>query len=467
MWLEPHRGVQRHRSRRVRDEKFQHPLAFCGAGEIDRFFDAAPSWYGRRVPLASFTVEGYRSFVRRTTVELRPLTLLFGYNSAGKSALVRTLPLLAASCGGGNVGPLALDAEALRKPTYADVATRISSRNKLAFGLTWDDDDQPVRTLDIALRAEDKGHLVSELVASGVDGAELLHLIDVPGELGRYEVTVPGKSSLTVTLPFKDLRPTLSGATASIPKDVRARLGQCALRLESLQESVHWLGAMRAAPERRWAYGGEPARLGGTGAEAPAKLAYDARGRRLILPEVSTLMRTMFHQGIDVRDSGEEFALEMEPVEGTPLRISIVDVGEGVGQILPVLVLGAMAAAGDLPAGALLAIEQPEMHLHPRAERALAEFFGKIVKAPSGPRLLIETHSENLLLFVQLLVARGDLKPDDVSILWLETLANGESDCRPIALDARGRPKGWPAGVFSEDIETARELFLAQRSARA
>ncbi|MFS8066725.1 MAG: DUF3696 domain-containing protein, partial [Byssovorax sp.] len=105
--------------------------------------------------------------------------------------------------------------------------------------------------------------------------------------------------------------------------------------------------------------------------------------------------------------------------------------------------------------------------LHPRAERALAEFFGKIVNTPSRPRLLIETHSENLLLFVQLLVARGDLKPEDVSILWLETLANGESDCRPIALDPRGRPKGWPAGVFSEDVETARELFLAQRSARA
>ena len=50
------------------------------------------------------------------------------------------------------------------------------------------------------------------------------------------------------------------------------------------------------------------------------------------------MLRTMFNQGIEVRDSGEEFALEMEPVEGAPLRISIVDVGEGVGQVLPVLV---------------------------------------------------------------------------------------------------------------------------------
>ena len=155
----------------------------------------------------------------------------------------------------------------------------------------------------------------------------------------------------------------------------------------------------------------------------------------------------------------------MVPVEGSPLRISIADVGEGVSQVLPVLVLGGMTLAGELPAGAVLAIEQPEMHLHPRAERALAELLAEVIRAPSKPRLLLETHSENLLLFVQLLVARGDLKPDDVSIFWLETRPNGESECRSIGLDPHGRPKGWPLGVFSEDVKAARDLFLAQRGA--
>ncbi|XXT22389.1 AAA family ATPase [Sorangium sp. So ce429] len=380
---------------------------------------------------------------------------------------MRALPLLSASSGGGNVGPLALDAEGMRKPTYADIATRISSRNKLAFCLTWDDDEHPVRTIEIVLREDDKRHLVSEFFARGADGSELLHAIDVPGEPGRYEVTAPGESSLTIPLAFKDLRPVLSGSGASsaIPKQIRVMLGRCALRLESLQESVHWLGAVRAAPERRVPYQGEPVRLGSTGKEAAAKLAYDARGGKLILSRVSAVLSKMFGQAIDVRDSGEEFALEMEPVKEAPLRISLVDVGEGVSQVLPVLVLGAMAAMGDLPPGVVLAIEQPEMHLHPRAERALAEFFGEVIKAPSRPTLLIETHSENLLLFVQLLLARGELKPEEVSVLWLDTGDNGESDCRVIALDAQGRPKDWPAGVFSEDVKTARELFLAQRSA--
>ena len=47
--------------------------------------------------VASFEVENYRSFAERTSMILRPLTLLFGYNSSGKSALLRFLPLLAAA----------------------------------------------------------------------------------------------------------------------------------------------------------------------------------------------------------------------------------------------------------------------------------------------------------------------------------------------------------------------------------
>lgn len=414
--------------------------------------------------LTSYSVEGYRSFVGRATVELRPLTLLFGYNSAGKSALMRALALVSASCGGGNVGPLSLDADVMREAAYSDVATRLAARNRLVLGLTWDDDEAPVRAIEIVLREEDKRHLVSELFARDAEGTVLLHAIDIPGELGRYDVTVSGEPTQTVTLPFKDLRPILAGPTASIPRGVRVMLDHCAQRLDTLPLSVKWLGAVRATSKRRGTYQGEPSRIGDSGEGAPAKLAYDARDQKVIMPRVSAVLREMFGQSLDVRDLDKEFALEMEPVEGSPVRISIVDVGEGVSQVLPVLVLGAMAIAGQLPVGAVLAIEHPEMHLHPRAERALAKFLADVIKAPSKPRLLLETHSENLLLFVQLLVAKGDLKPEDVSILWLETLNNGASECRSISLDSRGRPQGWPAGVFSEDVETARELFLAQRA---
>ena len=62
--------------------------------------------------LARFSVENYRAFVDRASLELRPLTLLFGYNSAGKSALLRFLPIIGASSSSGQISPLALDTAA-------------------------------------------------------------------------------------------------------------------------------------------------------------------------------------------------------------------------------------------------------------------------------------------------------------------------------------------------------------------
>lgn len=417
------------------------------------------------MPLSSYSVERYRSFVRRSTVALRPLTLLFGYNSAGKSALLRVLPFLAASVGGAKVGPLALDAEVARQATYKDVASRFTSRNELAFVLTWDDDEHPVREIEVRLREEDKAHLVSELVARDADGGEILRLVDVPGERGRYTAEMPGGKSSTVMIPFRDLRPSLAPGQ-NVSREIRGAISDCVERLGSLQASVHWLGAVRATPRRKDSYRGDPAHLSGTGEESAVKLAYDARkvpGEQKLLDEVSSTLEKMFGQTLRVRDDGDEFALEVEPVRGSPVGISIVDVGEGISQVLPVLLLSAMAAAGDLGPGAVLAIEQPEMHLHPRAERVLAELFGKVIQSAAHPRLVIETHSENLLLSVQLLIATGQIKSEDVSVVWVSTLANGEGDLRCVTLDEQGRPKDWPAGVFSEAAAIARDLFMARR----
>jgi predicted ATPase len=77
--------------------------------------------------LSSFTVANYRSFLRPTTIELRPLTLLFGYNNSGKSALLRVLPLLADSVGTPRGAPLNLDSAAVRGASFRDLCSQPDS----------------------------------------------------------------------------------------------------------------------------------------------------------------------------------------------------------------------------------------------------------------------------------------------------------------------------------------------------
>src|ERR1039458_471344 len=73
------------------------------------------------VTINSIKFENYRSFVDGVDVQLRPLTLLFGYNSAGKSALLRGLPLIAASLRTQERAPMALVCPAARQASFSDL----------------------------------------------------------------------------------------------------------------------------------------------------------------------------------------------------------------------------------------------------------------------------------------------------------------------------------------------------------
>jgi predicted ATPase len=148
--------------------------------------------------------------------------------------------------------------------------------------------------------------------------------------------------------------------------------------------------------------------------------------------------------------------------------VDLSDTGEGLTQILPVLVASAMAAKeAERLRASYLVIEQPELHLHPAAHAPLAAFLCEIAARSYPPRMLIETHSENFLFGVQLAIANGQLDPSRVIIYWVQQDAEGNSTLSPIQLDADGRPDFWPPGVFMEETELARRLIEARRQRQA
>jgi predicted ATPase len=109
------------------------------------------------------------------------------------------------------------------------------------------------------------------------------------------------------------------------------------------------------------------------------------------------------------------------------------------------------------------AVEEPESHLHPDAQRALAEHLCGIAAAPEPPALVLETHSNALVLAVQLAVARGDIPPERVCAYWIDADADGTSVAKPAEFDRRGNPDGnWPPNTFADERELARELVACQ-----
>lgn len=422
--------------------------------------------------LAACTVEKYRSFVRPTRVELRPLTLLFGYNSAGKSALLRSLPLLAASMDPNSPGPLALGSEVARGATFADIKSHLDKGSFLGFTLEWDDEAAPVRRVELRLFDVEsrREQVVERLRAYDSRGALMLEAEWEPEEEAtprpamRYLVRLREGDPVPAGLEFAGLVPRLLEAPEAAG-DMGAIVRAVAQRLSSLRTSIHWLGSVRELPPRRADYLGRPRLMHLSGREAAAVLAYDKRGEGHLLRRVSAWYEQATRHTLDVVEEAGRYSVVLSPMQGAPVRINLVDTGEGMAQVLPVLVLGVQALQGELGRESVLAIEHPELHLHPAAQRDLAGFFCELARKEGAPRVLMETHSENLLLRVQLAIVRGEVAPERVLVYWVRELEDGSSLAERITFDELGRPEGdtWPPGVFSEDIEQARQLILERR----
>jgi len=116
--------------------------------------------------IQSFTLKNYRSFVDRTTIELRPLTLLFGYNSSGKSALLRALPLIMDSLKGESRTPLALNSPAMRGSHFSDLLSHVSGTQEFDIELSI---FQSHFKWTIRYLAKLKTHVVSRYLIEGIN----------------------------------------------------------------------------------------------------------------------------------------------------------------------------------------------------------------------------------------------------------------------------------------------------------
>jgi hypothetical protein len=424
------------------------------------------------VRLLGVSVENYKSFVDQANLELRPLTLLFGYNSVGKSAALRLLPILAASTARGALAPVALDSEPARGASFRDILSRQSSATTLMFTLGYGGREVP-----LSIR-----YVIRDLPERQVQIVERIQVTEAseaaPVE-ALWDPKQPEPSEQLQTYEFRTGDTLLGvwpmaveGLSFQPPRDqsFTATMDRAAACVRELAEDVYWLNSLRAVPLRTARFGVRPKRLSSDGSNALDLLAHDDLAGGELVTETSKWFEAATDHRVIVRryavGSGDQYSIALSPISGdAAVEIPIVDTGEGMAQVLPVIVLGSLARLGRLGTDALLAIEHPELHLHPAAHAELAAFFCTLTSAPSAPTVVLETHSENFLLRVQLAIARGEIAPASVIVHWIRALDDGRSAVDTITFDEIARPQGagWPPGVFAEDTEQAKALLRARK----
>ena len=163
--------------------------------------------------------------------------------------------------------------------------------------------------------------------------------------------------------------------------------------------------------------------------------------------------RSGLFKDIDVKAFGkgdaDPFQI-MVKIAGTSMNLA--DVGYGVSQVLPILY-----QIQNTSRYHTFLLQQPEVHLHPRAQAELGSLFVSTVAGSTRrkPVFVIETHSDYLIDRVRIEVANGKISHDDVTIVFFQR-ENYESTATNLYLNDRGEIQNPPANY--------REFFLAEHS---
>ena len=139
-------------------------------------------------------------------------------------------------------------------------------------------------------------------------------------------------------------------------------------------------------------------------------------------------------------------------------RFNLSDTGFGYSQILPIITQLWMLSTKEKTAHSstplIVAIEQPELHLHPSLQAKLAKVFIASIKLALQHgyqlQLILETHSETIVNYFGTAIAKGELSPDDISvILFDKCLGCQYTDVSVSSYDESGYLKDWPIGFLS------------------
>ena len=420
----------------------------------------------------------FKCFSDSGPIRLAPLTLIFGRNNSGKSSVLQALLLLRQSLAASTYEPrLNLAGPLYSAGTFKDIVHLHRTTRNVTFALSFTLEDaeahvtltfaneDPLAPRLASLEVQTKGGTLGVHRGQGAGGPYQLWI----GDSNRGgEKTANFSFPVGALLPLIGAEPPQRGRPSAARQAVRERAKAALERLETLLAGISVIGAFRRPPERLYEFrGASPPGADATGREVVDALIQSSiqkrRDRDALLSAVNTWLERIARVQIEPITSmdaaGKHYSLMMRDTE-TGRFANFADVGFGVGQALPVLVEGLRTVEGGT-----FIVQEPEIHLHPDAQLAMGDFLIDLMR--SGRQVIVETHSEHILLRVrrELLAADG-VSPDDVSVLYIGTAPRARGEVVPLQLDELGEVENWPAGFLQEATEE-RMALLEERARKA
>lgn len=392
--------------------------------------------------IQKISFKNYKIFKEKQTLELRPITVIFGKNNSGKSAVAK-LPTLIE-------GALSLDATEVLAVENDGVFLGAEPRD-LVYG-------KANRVIELEIET------VSEKLSTGIlittENNRQTAVID-NWKLGDLSFLSSEEEGVFANEADGDLfRCDFKGLRLESYTKISDKNKQIIADLEALKLSTDFIGPIRAQPLRdyRLSPSSENEKFGPLGENAYSKLIRDALTTdKKLVTRVAEWYRDNF-EGWEIKINQDRAPLFQLEIHRDELKQNLLDAGIGMGQVLPVVTRALMTAEEET----LIIIEEPETHLHPAAHGNLASLFVDSL-SQGNKRYLIETHSLNFLLRLRRLIAEGKLNKDECAFYYVDfSETENFSSLEKIEVDHLGRVSKWPEGIFNETLDETIAIRTAQ-----
>ena len=416
--------------------------------------------------ITKIAVSGFKSLAEEREIDICPLTILAGANSSGKSSIMQPLLMLKQTLEAPyDPGPLLIDGPNVQ---FTEATQFLSA---LPNGKRTDRFQIQIQT-----HKSNVSNAVRTTFRKGKNGIEIVEMtkenLDPDQALSTKSLTLHPEMSSEEIKSLGNQDPAFKNF--DIVKRSRCFLYLGSQYSSGFYEVTYGFGAyifntihlpgLRGNPERTYKLTSTGPRYPGTFEYYAASIIHDWQTTeddrlKILVNALHRLGLTGQVRTEKIGDVGIEIKVGLHPRHGTSqtAMVSIADVGIGVSQVLPVLVALIVAEPGRL-----VYLEQPEMHLHLRAQVALAQVLADAAKR--GVRVVAETHSSLLLLAVQTLVAEGDLSPELVKLHWFTRGENGATKIDTADLDEAGAYGDWPEDFDDVDLKTQSRYIKAAQS---
>lgn len=452
--------------------------------------ESAPSAEEDALVDLEFRWQNFRGFVDTSWLAIPPLTVLIGPNNSGKTTVLAPLLVMNQTMQSRDAGtPLVSRGPLFDAGNFQNLLTHHDANRELGFGVRFHVHDAKGKTLK-KIGTYPPGAVELTFTSAGdphnctLTGYTVydMYLRKVLARSltkdGRYGFSGPPKDELTLverkvlreskphhflfnaTLDLREFVPREAADEGPVRPDFSGSfslylsiVSYVFAEMRSMLDDMSYIGPVRERSRSFYPVTAEVPRSVGPAGERAANLLRQRFAR--LQPALDQWVRAFeLGDAVKYRDLSADLFEIYFLSEGR--ETNIADAGFGASQVFPLIVQALASAPGTLTLA-----EQPEIHLNPKLQSVLADLF--VTMANTHRRVVVETHSEHLLLRLRRLIAEGKIAANRVALYFVEKIG-GESTIRRVPISAKGHISAdeWPKGFFGETLKESLALAAAQ-----